>query len=128
LGRGSIFNAILAPVEASDTYMISSVTRGSYLQVPLRDITLDSVGPFVNQHLNKRRKHPGQAWMIVGFCSEYTKQELTALADPHELPGAALGLGGAFALTDRQVLFLILESLRRGVWTTLSQGFRVSGS
>ena len=47
--------------------------------------------------------------MIVDFCSEYTKQELTVLADTYELPGAALGLGGAFALTDRQVLFLILE-------------------
>ena len=112
LGGGSIFNAILAPVEASNTYMISSVTRESYSQVVLRDITLDSVGPFMNHYLNIKRKHPGQAWMIVDFCSEYTKQELTVLADTYELPGAALGLGGAFALTDRQVLFLILEKLK----------------
>jgi len=112
LGGGSIFNAILAPVEASNTYMISSVTRESYSQVVLKDISLDSVGPFMNQYLNIKRKHPGQAWMIVDFCSEYTKQELTVLADTYELPGAALGLGGAFALTDRQVLFLILEKLK----------------
>ena len=112
LGGGSIFNAILAPAEASNTYMISSVTRGCYSQVLLRDISLDSVGPFMNQYLNIKRKHPGQAWMMVDFCSEYTKQELTVLADTHELPGAALGLGGAFALTDKQVLFLILEKLK----------------
>jgi len=49
--------------------------------------------------------------MIVDFCSEYTKQELTVLTDTYELPGAALGLGIAFVLTDRQVLFLILEKL-----------------
>jgi len=92
--------------------MISSVTRESYAQIVLRDITLDSVGPFMNQYLNIKRKHPGQAWMIVDFCSEYTKQELTVLADTYELPGVALGLGGAFALTDKQVLFLILEKLK----------------
>jgi len=74
----------------------------------LRDITLDSVGPSMNQYLNIERKHPGQAWMIVGSCSEYTKQELTVLADTYELPGVALGLGRAFALTDKQVLLLIL--------------------
>ena len=112
LGGGSIFNAILAPVEASNTYMISSVTRESYSHVVLREITLESVGPFMNQYLNIKRKHPGQAWMIVDFCSEYVKQELTVLADTYDLPGAALGLGGAFALTDRQVLFLILEKLK----------------
>ena len=50
--------------------------------------------------------------MIVDFCSEYTKQEMTVLADTYELPGAALGLGETFALTDRQVLFLILEKLK----------------
>jgi len=112
LGGGSIFNAILAPVEASNTYMISSVTRESYSQVLLREITLDSIGPFMNQYLNIKRKHPGQAWMMVDFCSDYTKQELTVLADTYELPGATLGLGGAFALSDRQVLFLILEKLK----------------
>ena len=112
LGGGSIFNAILAPVEANNTYMISSVTRESYSQVLLREITLDSVGPFMNQYLNIKRKHPGQAWMMVDFCSDYTKQELTVLADTYELPGATLGLGGAFALSDRQVLFLILEKLK----------------
>jgi len=95
LGGGSVFNAILAPPETSSTYMISSVTRESYSQVLLKDITLDSVGPFMNQYLNIKRKHPGQAWMIVDFCSEYTKHELTVLADTYELPGAALGLGGA---------------------------------
>ena len=42
LGGGSIFNAILAPVEPSNTYMISSVTIESYSQLVLRDITLDS--------------------------------------------------------------------------------------
>jgi len=112
LGGGSIFSAILAPAEASNTYMISSVTRETYAGVVLRDITLDSVGPFMNHYLNIKRKHPGQAWMIVDFCSEYTKQELTVLADTYELPGTTLGLGGAFALNDRQVLFLILEKLK----------------
>jgi len=43
--------------------------------------------------------------VVVDFCSGYTKQELTILADTHEIPGAALGLGRAFAPTDRQVLF-----------------------
>jgi len=80
--------------------------------VLLKDVTLDSVGKFMNQYLNIKRKHPGQAWMIVDFCSEYTKQELTVLADTYELPGASLGLSGAFALTDRQVLFLILVKLK----------------
>lgn len=112
LGGGSIFNAILAPLEPSNTYMISSVTRESYSHVVLRDITLDSVGPFMNHYLNIKRKHPGQSWMIVDFCSEFTKQELTVLADTYELPGTTLGLGGAFSLTDRQVLFLILEKLK----------------
>lgn len=112
LGGGSIFSAILAPVEPSNTYMISSVTRETYAGVVLKDITLDSVGPFMNHYLNIKRKHPGQSWMIVDFCSEYTKQELTVMADTHDLPGAALGLGGAFALTDKQVLFLILEKLK----------------
>ena len=112
LGGGSIFSAILAPVEPSNTYMISSVTRETYAGVVLKDITLDSVGPFLNQYLNIKRNNPGQSWMIVDFCSEYTKQELTVMADTYDLPGAALGLGGAFALTDRQVLFLILEKLK----------------
>ena len=34
------------------------------------------------------------------------------LADTYELPGTALGLGGAFTLSDKQVLFLILEKLK----------------
>ena len=112
LGGGSVFNAILAPVESTNTYMISSVTRESYLQVVLKEISLESVGPFMNQYLNVKRKHPGQAWMIIDFCSEYTRQELTVLADTYELPGATRGLGGAFALNDKQVLFLILEKLK----------------
>jgi len=72
LGGGSIFNAILAPDEANNIYMISSGTRESYSQVLLREITLDSVGPFINQYLNIKRKHPGQAWMMVDFCSDST--------------------------------------------------------
>jgi len=66
--------------------------------------------------------------MIVDFCSEFTKQELTVLADTYELPGTTLGLGGAFSLTDRQVLFLILEKLKaRSMddFVTRLQGIRV---
>jgi len=60
LGGDSIFSAILQPVEPSNTYMISSVARETYSGVVLKDITLDSVGPFMNQYLNIKRKHPGQ--------------------------------------------------------------------
>jgi len=66
LEGGSIFSAILAPVEPANTYMISSVKRESYSHLVLRDITLDCVGPSIYEPISQH--HTQTPWSSLDDC------------------------------------------------------------